>query len=49
MSWQAGTVVSQGFRQGSATGLNAYAVRVVLHRNMFKGKLYYLLTSYPAL
>ena len=48
LTWQARTVVGYGFRQGNTTRLNAYAVRIVLHRKVFNGKPYYLLTSYPS-
>ncbi|WP_336749168.1 RNase A-like domain-containing protein [Pantoea vagans] len=48
LTWQARTVVSYGFTQGSTTRIEAYAVRIVLHRKMFNGKPYYLLTSYPS-
>ncbi|MBD8125437.1 RNase A-like domain-containing protein [Pantoea agglomerans] len=48
LSWQSRTVVGYGFRQGSTTRLEVYAVRIVLHRKVFNGKPYYLLTSYPS-
>lgn len=48
LSWQSRTVVGYGFRQGSTTRLEAYAVRIVLHRKVFNGKPYYLLSSYPS-
>lgn len=48
LTWQARTVVGYGFRQGNKTRLDAYAVRIVLHRKVFNGKPYYLLTSYPS-
>lgn len=48
LTWQARTVVGDGFRQSSTTRLEAYAVRIVLHRKMFNGKPYYLLTAYPS-
>lgn len=48
LTWQARTVVGYGFRQGSISRLDAYAVRIVLRRQVFNGKPYYLLTSYPS-
>ena len=48
LTWQARTVVGYGFRQGSKNRFEAYSVRIVLHRKVFNGKPYYLLTSYPS-
>lgn len=39
--------VGYGFRQGKATKETCYAVRVVLLKQTYNGKPYYVLTSYP--
>lgn len=39
--------VGYGFRQGNATKETCYAVRVVLLKQTYNGKPYYVLSSYP--
>lgn len=45
--YRSGSAVGYGFRQGKSVKETCYAVRVVLIKQTYNGKPYYVLTSYP--
>ncbi|GLR10552.1 hypothetical protein COO59_19390 [Mixta theicola] len=48
-TWNAGTKVGYGFRQGSQSRWTVSHVRIVLKRQQFRDKPYFILTAYPEL
>lgn len=49
LTWDAGTTVGYGFRQGSRNSVPVSRVRVVLKGVKYNGKPYFILTAYPFL
>ncbi|ARJ42897.1 hypothetical protein B1H58_13265 [Pantoea alhagi] len=49
ITWNAGTTVGYGFRQGSQIKCTISHVRIVLKGAKYNGKPYFILTSYPFL
>ncbi|RSB28006.1 hypothetical protein EGK68_20970 [Enterobacter cloacae] len=47
LTYNTGRAVGYGFRQGQGVKETSYAVRVVLLKQTYQGKPYYVLTSYP--
>ncbi|WP_318011316.1 RNase A-like domain-containing protein [Brenneria tiliae] len=47
LTYNAGSAIGYGFRQGSTTKEMITRVRVVLLKKTYNGKPYYVLTAYP--
>ncbi|AMO49183.1 Orf24 [Enterobacter sp. FY-07] len=47
ITYQSGSAIGYGFRQGSKAKETLYLVRIVLLKKMYNNKPYYVLTAYP--